>query len=135
MKPGQRAFQKQLRKSSGRRSEQQNKANLSAQETQSDYADPVAGAASRQRRKGAFMAGPCLLASGPHSACPLPQAHGTASPSASSGHGEASFIRLQGTGEVREGRQEKPEAADGFKVKAVEIRDGVFVLETGSGTD
>lgn len=51
------------------------------------------------------------------------------------GHGEGLFIRPWRTGEVRERRREKPKAANGFKVKAMEIRDSVFVLEIGSGTD
>lgn len=48
------------------------------------------------------MAGPCLMASGPHGACPRPPAHGTCWPfGLRVSAGEASFIRLEDRGGER----------------------------------
>lgn len=81
------------------------------------------------------MARPCLLASGPHRACLSPGPRDLLALQPPGGRGGASPIPPRRRGEGREGRPEKPKAANGFKVKAVEMRDRVFVLEIGSGTD
>lgn len=64
VKPGQRAFERQLRESSGRKSGQQNKANLSAKETQSDYAlePPQPEQPCDREERALSWAWPCLLA-------------------------------------------------------------------------
>lgn len=91
VKPGQRAFEKQLRESSGRKSGQQNKANLSAKETQSDYAPepPWPEQPCDREERALSWAWPCLLANWALPVpCPLSKRpHGTRWPLTQPGDG------------------------------------------------
>lgn len=99
------------------KSEQQNKANLSAKETQSDYARCPRGH-SRSRlvteKKRRFH--------GPHPACP-PRPHGTCRPLTRPGVGLGGLLLHPAPEETGGGRghQETPRARTGFKVKALQI--------------
>lgn len=128
VKPGQRAFEKQLRESSRRKSGQQNKANLLATETQSDYAlERLRPEQPRDREERALSwTWPCLLAKRALqvSCPPSTRPYGTHLPltQPGGGCGEETLIEPQRSRVVGKGSQEKPRAMNGFKVKAWEIK-------------
>lgn len=109
-----------MRESGRCKSGQQNKAKLEAKETQSADAQEPRGRSSLVTEKKGRFHGPALPVPSP--LCMQPHVSVGPSPSLGVGMGKRPLIGPQRIWEVGDGHQKKPQATNGFKVKALEIK-------------